>query len=104
MHVPVAEPADALGQVAAGLVFGIDDDGDVDLGEGVGDEALQVLGEGIVGAAKGGLIPLRLLVNIFFCLFGREYVSLAQYLEAVDEAQQERLPHGEADGDDGSRT
>ena len=54
---PVAESADALAEIAAGLVFGVDFGPDVNLGERAGYPPTEVLGEGIV-VAKGRLTPL----------------------------------------------
>jgi hypothetical protein len=54
---PVAEAGDALAEVAAGLVLGVDYGLDGQLGQVGGNQAAEVLDEGIV-PAKGGLIPL----------------------------------------------
>lgn len=55
---PVAEARDGVGEVAAGFVFWVDEDADVELREERGEAGAEVLGEGIF-MAKGFLTPLR---------------------------------------------
>ena len=54
---PVPKPADAFFQVTPGLIFGVDDDLDVDLGQAQGDEVAEVLGELII-VPEGVITPL----------------------------------------------
>lgn len=57
---PVAEVRDAVCEVAAGFVLGIDDDLDVEARKEGGEARAEVLGEGVL-VAKGFLTPLLVL-------------------------------------------
>lgn len=58
--IPVPESVDAFDQVATGIVRRVDEHAHVDLGQLLGDELAEMLGEGIVGS-KRLLIPLLIV-------------------------------------------
>lgn len=55
---PVAEAGDAVGEVAAGFILGVNEDLDVEFGEEGGEVGAEILGEGVV-LAKGLFTPLE---------------------------------------------
>lgn len=84
--LPVSESTHALCQIAPRLELGVDDGSDLDLGQRMAQEGAEMVGE----ASKGVVSSLTGLAGATAGGGGGRGLA---HLEAVDEAQQERLLH-----------